>query len=123
MNGRLDRKTVHDLLTPLNAVIGFSGIVLAKAEGKLDAKQIANLQRVHDAAKTLLGMIRALGEPKPDVPVEPAPVIELPTKTDREVTVVLEVVAADDENRRLTANGFLTVDGRVIYQMTDFSLE
>jgi hypothetical protein len=42
---------------------------------------------------------------------------------DREVTVVLEVVAADDDNKRLTANGFLTVDGRVIYQMTDFSLE
>jgi 3-hydroxymyristoyl/3-hydroxydecanoyl-(acyl carrier protein) dehydratase len=42
---------------------------------------------------------------------------------DREVTVVLEVVAADDHSRRLTANGFLTVDGRVIYQMTDFSLE
>jgi 3-hydroxymyristoyl/3-hydroxydecanoyl-(acyl carrier protein) dehydratase len=43
--------------------------------------------------------------------------------SDREVTVVLEVTAADDENRRLTANGFLTVDGRVIYQMTDFTLE
>jgi 3-hydroxymyristoyl/3-hydroxydecanoyl-(acyl carrier protein) dehydratase len=43
--------------------------------------------------------------------------------TDREVKVVLEVVAADDEKHRLTANGFLTVDGRVIYQMTDFSLE
>ncbi|WP_227254789.1 hypothetical protein [Frigoriglobus tundricola] len=43
--------------------------------------------------------------------------------TDREVTVVLEIVAADDHNRRLTANGFLTVDGRVIYQMIDFSLE
>jgi acyl transferase domain-containing protein/3-hydroxymyristoyl/3-hydroxydecanoyl-(acyl carrier protein) dehydratase len=43
--------------------------------------------------------------------------------TDREVTVVLEIVAADDDNHRLTANGFLTVDGRVIYQMTDFSLE
>jgi 3-hydroxymyristoyl/3-hydroxydecanoyl-(acyl carrier protein) dehydratase len=43
--------------------------------------------------------------------------------TDREVTVVLEIVAVDDHNRRLTANGFLTVDGRVIYQMTDFSLE
>ncbi len=42
---------------------------------------------------------------------------------DREVTVVLEVVAADDANRRLAANGFLTVDGRTIYQMTDFSLE
>ena len=43
--------------------------------------------------------------------------------TDREVTVLLEVTAVDEANRRLTANGFLTVDGRVIYQMTDFSLE
>jgi 3-hydroxymyristoyl/3-hydroxydecanoyl-(acyl carrier protein) dehydratase len=43
--------------------------------------------------------------------------------TDRRVTVVLEIVAADDDNYRLTANGFLTVDGRVIYQMTDFSLK
>jgi acyl transferase domain-containing protein/3-hydroxymyristoyl/3-hydroxydecanoyl-(acyl carrier protein) dehydratase len=43
--------------------------------------------------------------------------------TDREVTVVLEVTAADDVNRRLTADGFLTVDGRVIYQMQDFTLE
>ncbi|QDU22136.1 beta-ketoacyl synthase N-terminal-like domain-containing protein [Urbifossiella limnaea] len=43
--------------------------------------------------------------------------------TDREVTVLLEVTAADDATRRLTANGFLTVDGRVIYQMTDFNLE
>jgi 3-hydroxymyristoyl/3-hydroxydecanoyl-(acyl carrier protein) dehydratase/malonyl CoA-acyl carrier protein transacylase len=43
--------------------------------------------------------------------------------TDREVTVLLEVTAVDEANRRLTANGFLTVDGRVIYQMTDFTLE
>jgi len=43
--------------------------------------------------------------------------------TDREVTVLLEVTAADDAARRLSANGFLTVDGRVIYQMTDFTLE
>jgi 3-hydroxymyristoyl/3-hydroxydecanoyl-(acyl carrier protein) dehydratase len=42
--------------------------------------------------------------------------------TDKEVTVLLEVTAADDAARRLTANGFLTVDGRVIYQMTDFTL-
>ena len=42
---------------------------------------------------------------------------------DREVKVVLEVVTADDHNHRLTANGFLTVDGRVIYQMTGFSLQ
>ncbi|MBA4063847.1 MAG: type I polyketide synthase [Isosphaera sp.] len=42
---------------------------------------------------------------------------------DREVTVVLEVTAADDAARRLTAAGFLTVDGRVIYQMTDFAVD
>ena len=43
--------------------------------------------------------------------------------TDAEVAVVLEVTAADDAAHRLTANGFLTVDGRVIYQMADFALE
>jgi 3-hydroxymyristoyl/3-hydroxydecanoyl-(acyl carrier protein) dehydratase len=42
---------------------------------------------------------------------------------DQEVSVVLAVTAADDHNRRLTADGFLTVDGRIIYQMTDFGLE
>jgi acyl transferase domain-containing protein/3-hydroxymyristoyl/3-hydroxydecanoyl-(acyl carrier protein) dehydratase len=42
---------------------------------------------------------------------------------DREVVVVLEVTAVDEDNRRLAAQGFLTVDGRVIYQMTDFTLE
>ena len=42
---------------------------------------------------------------------------------DREVSVYLEVTAADDTARRLTFNGFLTVDGRNIYQMTGFTLE
>ncbi|HXD86673.1 MAG TPA: beta-ketoacyl synthase N-terminal-like domain-containing protein, partial [Urbifossiella sp.] len=41
--------------------------------------------------------------------------------TDREVTVILEVTEANE--RGLKANGFLIVDGRVIYQMTDFTLE
>ena len=43
--------------------------------------------------------------------------------TDAKVTVVLEVTAVDDEAGRMTADGFLTVDGRVIYQMKDFTLE
>ena len=42
---------------------------------------------------------------------------------DKEVKVVLEVTHADDAARRLTADGFLTVDGRIIYQMTGFTLE
>ena len=43
--------------------------------------------------------------------------------TDALATVVLEVTAVDDARHRLTADGHLTVDGRVIYQMTDFGLE
>ena len=42
---------------------------------------------------------------------------------DREVIVVLEVTAVDESAKRLTADGFLTVDGRVIYQMIGFTLE
>lgn len=41
---------------------------------------------------------------------------------DKEVIVVLEVTAIDEANRRLTADGFLTVDGRIIYQMSRFTL-
>ena len=37
--------------------------------------------------------------------------------------VVLEVTAADDRGLCLTADGFLVVDGRVIYQMTNFTLQ
>jgi hypothetical protein len=43
--------------------------------------------------------------------------------TDKNVTVVLEVTAADEAARWLTADGFLLVDGRVIYQLTGFTLE
>jgi 3-hydroxymyristoyl/3-hydroxydecanoyl-(acyl carrier protein) dehydratase len=43
--------------------------------------------------------------------------------SDHVVTVVLEVTAEDRDARRLTADGFLTVDGRIIYQMTGFTLE
>jgi 3-hydroxymyristoyl/3-hydroxydecanoyl-(acyl carrier protein) dehydratase len=43
--------------------------------------------------------------------------------TDREVTVILEVTEIDPSAHRLKANGFLTVDGRVIYQMMDFTLD
>ncbi|CAN5297000.1 hypothetical protein BH11PLA2_BH11PLA2_40630 [soil metagenome] len=43
--------------------------------------------------------------------------------SDREVTVVLEVTAEDRAHRKLTANGYLVVDGRIIYQMTDFTLQ
>ncbi|MCZ2340220.1 MAG: hypothetical protein LC104_00305 [Bacteroidales bacterium] len=42
--------------------------------------------------------------------------------SDKEVIVVLEITEVDDIARRLTADGFLTVDGRIIYQMNRFTL-
>jgi 3-hydroxymyristoyl/3-hydroxydecanoyl-(acyl carrier protein) dehydratase len=41
---------------------------------------------------------------------------------DKEVTVVLEVTAADDAARTLTADGYLVVDGRIIYHMQGFTI-
>ena len=42
--------------------------------------------------------------------------------TDREVVVVLEVTSVDEALRSVTARGFLTIDGRVIYKMANFTL-
>ncbi len=41
---------------------------------------------------------------------------------DEKVIVEAVVTHVDDEQRLLKADGFLTVDGRVIYQMTDFTI-
>jgi acyl transferase domain-containing protein/3-hydroxymyristoyl/3-hydroxydecanoyl-(acyl carrier protein) dehydratase len=42
--------------------------------------------------------------------------------TDRMVTVEAVITAVDDEIKQLTAHGFLSIDGRTIYQMDDFTL-
>ena len=43
--------------------------------------------------------------------------------THRQVTVQAEVTAVDDAARWIKADGYLFVDGRVIYQMKDFTLQ
>ena len=43
--------------------------------------------------------------------------------TDQQVTVLAWITAADDHQRVLTAAGLLSVDGRPIYQMNDFTLQ
>ena len=45
----------------------------------------------------------------------------MPTNT--QVTVVAWVTAVDDQKRIMTAAGFLSVDGRPIYQMDDFTVQ
>ncbi|PID55739.1 type I polyketide synthase [candidate division KSB3 bacterium] len=43
--------------------------------------------------------------------------------TDREVTIQAVITSVDETQRLLEAEGFLIVDGRVIYQMKNFSLK
>uniref|UniRef100_A0A7C4LMY9 Acyltransferase domain-containing protein n=1 Tax=Schlesneria paludicola TaxID=360056 RepID=A0A7C4LMY9_9PLAN len=43
--------------------------------------------------------------------------------TDRQVTVEAVITAVDDRQHTATASGFLSVDGRVIYQMRDFTVQ
>lgn len=42
--------------------------------------------------------------------------------TDREVIVQAAITGVDEATRTLRADGFLQVDGRLIYEMKDFSL-
>jgi len=42
--------------------------------------------------------------------------------TNSLVTVVAWITAVDDERRQITAAGFLSVDGKTIYQMNDFTV-
>ncbi|HYR02230.1 MAG TPA: hypothetical protein VES58_02720, partial [Syntrophobacteria bacterium] len=43
--------------------------------------------------------------------------------TNSRVTVQAWITAVDEEKRVLTADGFLAVDGKVIYQMNDFTVK
>jgi 3-hydroxymyristoyl/3-hydroxydecanoyl-(acyl carrier protein) dehydratase len=42
--------------------------------------------------------------------------------TNSQVTVEAWITAADDRTRTLTADGFLSVDGKMIYQMNQFTI-
>ncbi len=43
--------------------------------------------------------------------------------TNRNVVVQAWITAVDDDEQTLTADGFLSVDGKVIYQMNDFTIK
>jgi len=42
--------------------------------------------------------------------------------TNHQVTITAWITAVDDQQQLLTASGFLAVDGKLIYQMIDFTV-
>jgi hypothetical protein len=42
--------------------------------------------------------------------------------SDKRITVQAYVTSIEDDNRRIKADGFLMVDGRIIYQMKGFEI-
>jgi len=50
----------HELRTPMNAIIGYTKLMLDGLDGDLTDQQVADLQRVAQAADNLLGLINGL---------------------------------------------------------------
>jgi signal transduction histidine kinase len=52
------RRMAHDLRSPMNAIIGYTRLVLRKARGgTLDERQIGNLERIESSSGNLLNLI------------------------------------------------------------------
>ena len=51
------RRMSHDLRSPMNAIIGYTRLVLRKAQGKLEDRQVKNLTNIQTSADNLLNLI------------------------------------------------------------------
>ena len=52
----------HELRTPLNAIIGFARIVARHSQGRLEPKQLDNLEKIQASGQHLLALINAILE-------------------------------------------------------------
>lgn len=102
----------HELRTPINHIIGYSELLLEEAKDSALEPFSGDLQKIHTAGKTLLGMINALfdspkltvGSPSPAPPpgADPARLRAEDTGT--------EAVTAERETSALLSGHLLVVD-------------
>jgi signal transduction histidine kinase len=52
----------HDLLTPLNIIIGFSELLLQEIPGKINKEQRRDLNDILNSGRRLLGLVQAMLE-------------------------------------------------------------
>ena len=83
----------------------------------IEDDHVTRVRVLHDRVRTLLARLLPLA----DQPEEKVLLAQMIQAFDAYLS--RWGAATDDTARRLTFNGFLTVDGRNIYQMTNFTLE
>jgi len=102
----------HELRTPLNAIIGFTRIVQRNAQGKLEQKQLDNLEKIQTSGEHLLALINAVldlskveaGRVEVSArEVELAPVLEHCVRTVEPLVKSDAVTLASDFDGRLPA--------------------
>jgi len=95
----------HELRTPMNAIIGYTKLMLDGLDGDLTEQQTADLERVVQAADNLLGLINGLldlakieagkmelNAEEVDIPLVIDDVIELPAHVDKRASRLLVVL-------------------------------
>ena len=97
----------HELRTPINHIIGYSELLLEEADDSALQPFTGDLQKIHTAGKTLLGMLNALFESPTLTAASPSPG-ELSWLNDKDTDT--EAVTADREATALLPGHLLVVD-------------
>lgn len=61
--GVLPTRTSHDLRTPLQAIVGFTGTLLLQLPGPINSEQERQLELVQESSRQLLSLINELSRP------------------------------------------------------------